>query len=151
MAILHEATITPRKDELHVRRADGTEVVRDAVVTARGAGAPDVPAHDPATPVTVTDGDDRTTVAAGDLTLTVLRRLGRAPDGPALLGSFEGGADLTLAVVDRWSPSSEREEGARCRRGADVGEHETIAADADLSVVNQEPPKRRAARQAYGT
>ena len=31
--------------------------------------------------------------------LTVMRRLGDAPDGPALVGGFAGGAQLRLAVV----------------------------------------------------
>ncbi len=87
--------------DLRLRKADGTEVVRDAVATARGVGGPDVPTHDPALPVSATDSDDRTVVDASGTEVTVMRRVGDAPAGPALLGTFEGGADLTLAVVGR--------------------------------------------------
>jgi hypothetical protein len=93
-----------REAELHVRRADGTEVVREAVATARGTGEAGTPAHDPGAPVSVTEADDRTTVRGDGCELTILRRPTAAadgPGGPALLGSFEGGTDLVLAVVDR--------------------------------------------------
>jgi hypothetical protein len=85
--------------ELHVHLADGSEVVREPTTTARGDGESSVPAHDPATPVTVDDQGDRSVVRAGEATLTVVRRLGEAPDGPALTASFEGGTDLRIAVV----------------------------------------------------
>ncbi|WP_088321080.1 hypothetical protein [Kineosporia sp. R_H_3] len=88
-----------RQADLLLRRADGTEVTREPAATVRGAGVPSVPAHDPAHAVRPTDGPDRTTVPGAGWTLTVMRRLGDAPQGPALVGSFEGGADLRLAVV----------------------------------------------------
>lgn len=88
-----------RHADLLVRRADGTEVDREPDATARGEGVPAVPHHDPGVPVTATDESDRTVVAGADFELTVMRRLGEAPQGPALTGSFQGGSDLRLAVV----------------------------------------------------
>ncbi|GAA1938226.1 maltokinase N-terminal cap-like domain-containing protein [Nocardioides hwasunensis] len=92
-----------RQADLRVRRVDGTEVGRDADATARGEGVPTVPRHDPGVPVSVADGTDRTTVTGGGFELTVVRRLGGSPDGlkkgPALTGTFAGGADLRLAIV----------------------------------------------------
>ncbi len=85
--------------DLHLLRADGTEVVRDQAATARGEGVAGVPRHDPAVPVSAEDGADRTTLVGPGWQLTVMRRLGGAPDGAALFGTFEGGADLRLAVV----------------------------------------------------
>lgn len=85
--------------DLLLARADGTEVVREPTATIQGDGVPTVPAHDPGLPVTSRDEDDRTTIRGAGFELTVMRRLGDAPPGPALLGSFEGGADLRLAVV----------------------------------------------------
>lgn len=85
--------------ELHVHLADGSEVVREPTTTARGEGDSSVPAHDPGTPVTVTDEADRSVVRAGEVVLTVVRRLGDAPDGPTLTATFEGGSDLRIAVV----------------------------------------------------
>jgi hypothetical protein len=87
--------------ELRLRKADGTEIVRDPIATARGAGVATVPAHDPAQPVTPVDTADRTTVtgAGAGWTLTVMRRLGDVPPGPALTADFEGGRGLCLAAV----------------------------------------------------
>ncbi len=90
-----------RQADLQLHLADGTEVVREPNATARGEGAATVPAHDPALPVSPTDGTDRTTIDSDGWTLTVLRRLGDAPHGPALIGNFDGGTDLRLAVVTR--------------------------------------------------
>jgi hypothetical protein len=81
-----------------VRRDDGSESVREPDTTVRGSGDP-VPAHDPDIPVVVEELADRTVVRAGEVTLTVMRRLGEAPTGPALRGSYEGGDDIVLAVV----------------------------------------------------
>lgn len=88
-----------RQADLLLRRADGTEVVREPTATVRGAGAATVPVHDPGADVHPVDGTDRTTVTGDGWVLTVMRRIGGAPQGPALLGSFDGGADLRLAVV----------------------------------------------------
>ena len=89
-----------RQADLHLRSGDGTETVREPRTTARGEGVATVPSHDPSAPVAVEDRADRTVVRAGDLSLTVVRRLGEAPDGPAMTGSFEGGNALRLVVVD---------------------------------------------------
>lgn len=88
-----------RHADLLVRRADGTEVVREANATAEGEGVPSVPRHDPGLPVIAQDQSDRTTIASADVDLTVMRRLGEGPPGPALTGSFEGGTDLRLVIV----------------------------------------------------
>ena len=98
-AVLDTIRFGGRQADLRVARADGTEVVREPSATARGEGASTVPNHDPALPVTATDASDRTTILSGDFELTVMRRLDDAPPGPALVGSFEGGTDLRLAVV----------------------------------------------------
>ena len=58
-----------------------------------------VPDHDPGLPVSPTDESDRTTIAGADFEITVMRRLGDAPQGPALTGSFEGGTDLRLVII----------------------------------------------------
>ena len=81
-----------------VRRADGTEAVRESTVTVLGDGDATVPLHDPGAPVTPTDGPDRTTITAPGVELTVLRRPGEELDGPGLTGRFSGD-DLRLAVV----------------------------------------------------
>ncbi len=94
-----------RQADLHLRQADGTETVREPTATARGDGAPTVPAHDPDLPVSPTDRADRTVIDGPDWTLTVMRRLGDAPQGPALTGTFDGGTDLRLAVVSRQNHS----------------------------------------------
>lgn len=88
-----------READLQLLRADGTETTRDPVATAHGDGQPSVPVHDPAAGVTNTDGADRTTIVRAGVELAVMRRLGPAPPGPALLGSYEGGADFRLVVV----------------------------------------------------
>jgi hypothetical protein len=88
-----------RQADLVLVLQDGSEVPREPSSTARGDGDPTVPAHDPGAPVTVEDQGDRTVVRAGEARLTVLRRLGQAPEGPALRASFEGGDDLRIAVV----------------------------------------------------
>ena len=85
--------------ELRVRAADGSEAVRAPGATARGTGDPSTPVCDPTSAVSGTDGDDRTTVAFDGGRLTVMRRLGPTPAGPALVGTFDGGANLTLAVA----------------------------------------------------
>lgn len=86
-------------DEL-LRAADGSETVRTPAVTARGTGDPALASRDPGAAVVAVDGPDRTTVDLGDgRRLTVLRRLGAAPSGPALVGGFVGGPELTLAFV----------------------------------------------------
>jgi hypothetical protein len=58
-----------------------------------------VPHQDPALPVSPADESDRTTIAGPDFEITLMRRLGKAPQGPALTGSFEGGTDLRLVVI----------------------------------------------------
>lgn len=88
-----------REVDLRLRRADGTEIIRDPSATARGEGGPTVPTHDPATLVTSTGRADCTTVVGSGFELVVMRRLGQAPPGPALIGRFAGGADLRLVVV----------------------------------------------------
>lgn len=88
-----------RQADLRVKRADGTEVDREANATANGEGVSTVPHHDPGRPVTSTDESDRTTIAASGIELNVMRRLGGGPAGPALTGSYEGGTDLRLVVV----------------------------------------------------
>jgi hypothetical protein len=98
-AVLDTIRSGSRQADLRLLRADGTEVVREPAATARGEGVPSVPAHDPRVPVSPADGADRTTIIGAAWELTVMRRLGRAPQGPALIGSFVGGADLRLAVV----------------------------------------------------
>lgn len=85
--------------ELRVRMADGTEVVREPATTARGAGDAGAPAHDPTQPVAPVDTDDRTTITGAGWTLTLMRRVGDVPDGPALTADFEGGRGLCLAAV----------------------------------------------------
>ncbi len=98
-AVLDTIRSGSRQAELRLLRADGTEVVREPAATARGEGVPSVPTHDPGLPVWPADGADRTTIIGAAWELTVMRRLGEAPQGPALIGSFVGGADLRLAVV----------------------------------------------------
>jgi hypothetical protein len=88
-----------RQADLLLLRADGTEVAREPLATAHGEGVATVPAHDPTLPVSPRDAADRTAIAGAGFELTVMRRLGDAPQGPALVGSFEGGTDLRLAVV----------------------------------------------------
>lgn len=88
-----------RQADLRLVRADGTEVAREHSATAEGAGVPTVPHHDPGVPVSARDEPDRTTITAADVEVTVMRRLGESPPGPALTGSFEGGSDLRLVVV----------------------------------------------------
>lgn len=85
--------------DLLLQRADGTEVRREPTATARGDGVSTVPHHDPGVPVAPTDEPDRTVVAGADVELTVIRRLGESPRGPALTGSFAGGSGLRLVVV----------------------------------------------------
>jgi len=85
--------------ELVVRLADGTELVREPAVTARGAGEAAVPAHDPTRAVPFADVADRTTVEGDGWTLTIMRRLGEAPEGAALTGRLEAGPDQCLAAV----------------------------------------------------
>ena len=89
-----------RQADQVVRRADGTESVREPTATAEGDGVSTVPHHDPGLPVSATDEPDRTRVTGPGVGLTVVRRLGGGPEGPALSGSFEGGRQLRLAVVD---------------------------------------------------
>jgi hypothetical protein len=88
-----------RQADLRLLRADGTEVERESSATAKGDGVATVPALDPGLPISRTDHSDRTTIAGDDVELTVMRRLGQAPPGPALLGTFEGGTDLRLVIV----------------------------------------------------
>ncbi|MBM6400663.1 maltokinase N-terminal cap-like domain-containing protein [Phycicoccus sonneratiae] len=88
-----------RQAELTVRRSDGTEVERPPDATASGEGVADVPRHDPLRPVSAVDGPDRTTVTAAGVALTVVRRLGEAPPGPALTGRLAGGSRYRLVVV----------------------------------------------------
>ena len=88
-----------RQADLVLVQQDGSEVPREPSSTARGDGDPAVPATDPGAPVTVEEQGDRTVVRAGEARLTVVRRLGQAPEGPALRASFEGGDDLRIAVV----------------------------------------------------
>ena len=88
-----------RQADLVLRRADGTEIDRRTTATAKGEGVPTVPHHDPGLSVSATDEPDRTLIHGTDFVLTVMRRLGEAPPGPALIGSFEGGTDLRLVVV----------------------------------------------------
>ena len=88
-----------REAELVVRRADGTEALRQPATTASGSGDADVPLHDPRQLLLPVDAGDRTTITGAGWTLTVQRRLGDALPGAALTGSFEGGRDLCLAAV----------------------------------------------------
>ena len=88
-----------RQADLRLMRADGTEVDREPSATAKGEGMSTVPHHDPGLPVSQTDESDRTAIAGTDFELTVMRRLGEAPQGPALTGSFEGGTDLRLVII----------------------------------------------------
>jgi len=88
-----------RQADLLLLRADGTEVAREPNATAQGEGVSSVPHHDPGVPVSSTEQSDRTVIAGADFELTVMRRLGDAPRGPALTGSFEGGTDLRLVVM----------------------------------------------------
>jgi Maltokinase N-terminal cap domain len=97
--VLHTIRTGGRQADLLLMRADGTEVDREPNATARGEGVSTVPDHDPGLPVSPTDESDRTTIAGADFELTVMRRLGEAPQGPALTGSFEGGTDLRLVIV----------------------------------------------------
>ena len=89
-----------RQADQVVRRADGTEAVRAPTATAEGDGVPTLPHHDPELPVSAADEADRTRISGAGVGLTVLRRLGGGPQGPALVGSFAGGDPLRLAVVD---------------------------------------------------
>jgi Maltokinase N-terminal cap domain len=88
-----------RHADLLLIRADGTEVHREPTATACGDGASTVPRHDPGVPVSSMEESDRTVVACADVEVTVMRRLGPGPQGPALIGSFEGGSDLRLVIV----------------------------------------------------
>ena len=88
-----------RQAELRLRRADGSEAVRAPAVTAHGAGVAAVPRHDPQQPVSPADADDRTTVDGAGWTLTVVRRLGAVPPGPALTARFGDGPAHCLAAV----------------------------------------------------
>jgi hypothetical protein len=88
-----------RHADLLLIRADGTEAHRDPTATAYGDGVSTVPRHDPGVPVSSTEESDRTVVASTDGEVTVMRRLGASPRGPALTGSFEGGSDLRLVIV----------------------------------------------------
>jgi hypothetical protein len=88
-----------RQADLLLMRADGTKIDREPNATAKGEGVSTVPHHDPGLPVSPTDESDRTTIAVADFELTVMRRLGEAPQGPALTGSFEGGTDLRLVII----------------------------------------------------
>lgn len=97
--VLDTIRLGGREADLRVRRSDGSEVVRTATTTARGDGAASVPRHDVELPVSPVDLADRTVVAGVDFELVVLRRLGPAMAGPSLTATFEGGNDLTLAVV----------------------------------------------------
>ena len=97
--VLDTIRLGGRQADLRVRRADGTEVDREATTTARGEGVPTVAHHDPAVPVSPADLADRTTIAGAGFELTVMRRLGDVPSGPALAGSLEGGSERVLAVV----------------------------------------------------
>lgn len=82
MALLHEATISPRKDEL-VGPWLATRPWWDGEAERGPVGS----------------WSDRTTITGTDVELTVMRRIGEAPHGPTLTGSFEGGTDLRLAIV----------------------------------------------------
>jgi Maltokinase N-terminal cap domain len=97
--VLHTIRSGGRQADLLLMRSDGTEVDREPDATAKGEGVSTVPHHSPSLPVSPTDESDRTTIAGADFELTVMRRLGEAPQGPALTGSFEGGADLRLVII----------------------------------------------------
>ena len=99
--VLHTIRSGGRQADLLLMRPDGTEVDREPDATAKGEGVSTVPHHNPSLPVSPTDESDRTTIAGADFELTVMRRLGEAPQGPALTGSFEGGADLRLVIISR--------------------------------------------------
>jgi hypothetical protein len=85
--------------DLVLRRTDGSEVARETSATAKGEGVSTVPRHDPSVPVSATDESDRTAIAGPGFELTLMRRLGEAPSGPALIGGFQGGTDLRLVIV----------------------------------------------------
>jgi hypothetical protein len=85
---------------LHLRRSDGSVVVRESTATVRGEGSANLPQLDVDGAVSVTDEADRTVVRADGLILTAARRVGAAlPPGPALIGAFAGGTELLLATV----------------------------------------------------
>ena len=89
-----------REAALHLRRSDGSVVVRESTASARGDGSANVPQLDADGSVSAADEVDRTVVRADGLILTVARRVGAAlPSGPALIGAFAGGTDLLLATV----------------------------------------------------
>jgi hypothetical protein len=88
-----------RQADLRLLRSDGTETVREPAATARGEGVATVSAHDPALAVSPVDSADRTTILGFAWELTVARRIGEAPEGPALFGGFVGGVEHRLAVV----------------------------------------------------
>ncbi len=88
-----------RQADLLLIRADGTEVERRPSATANGEGVSTVPHHDPDLPVSPTDESDRTTIAGPGYEITLMRRLGEAPQGPALIARFEGGTNLRLVVI----------------------------------------------------
>lgn len=90
-----------RQADLVLLRADGSEGAREPNATARGEGVPTVPHHDPHVRVSPMDEPDCTRISGTEFELTVMRRLGPAPEGPALTGSFEGGTDLRLVVLSR--------------------------------------------------
>lgn len=86
--------------ELEVHQADGSVLPRETTAHARGTGDVTVPSLAPESPVAVMDDADRSVISAGELTVTVARRVGAdLPAGPGLVGSFEGGTDLVLAAV----------------------------------------------------
>lgn len=86
--------------ELEVHRADGSVVTRERNAHAHGTGGLDLPATDPAGSVDVSDEADRTVVRTGDVVVAVARRVGAdLGTGARLVGTFEGGSDLTLAVA----------------------------------------------------
>ena len=97
--VLHTIRSGGRQADLVLRRADGSEVGREPNATAQGEGVLSAPHHDPGSPVFPRDEPDRTVVAGVGFELTVMRRLGDAPQGPAFTGSFQGGADLRLVVI----------------------------------------------------
>ncbi len=86
--------------ELTLRRGNGSLVRQTSTASVRGDGSIDLVTPYPPGPVRAADESDRTTVHGHGFRLVVARRVGVVlPTGPALIGSFIGGAGLQLATV----------------------------------------------------
>lgn len=86
--------------ELEVHRSDGSVESREPTATVHGSGASDLDGVPADAVVEAEDLADRTVIRAGDLTLSVARRVGADLPGEArLTGSFAGGEGLVLVSV----------------------------------------------------